>query len=419
MLTTAEAKAAQPGARGYKLHDGGGLHLFVAPTGAKSWRLRYRRQGREQLLTLGRFPEVPPAMARARCAEAKARIARGEAATPPRDVNRQVDTLAEVARAWHAHMAPRWSPAHAADVLASLERDVFPQLGSRPIGAIAAPELLNVMRSVEARGALPSARRLRQRLSALFGYAQSLGLCDSDPAARLGRAMQGATVARPMPALTAIEDCRALLAACDHIAGPGDMVALAARFLALTAVRLDAVRGMRWGEVSGLDGPEPVWTVPAARMKLARAKKDQARFDHVVPLSPAAVAVLCVLRSLEMLGIQDERGLSGYDAHSLVFARRPGVPIGENAIRLFYRRAGFAGRHVPHGWRASFSTIMNEALGPEWRDDIDRALAHSPKDKVEAAYNRSAQLARRRELFDRWGALLETRQADSRISRPG
>ena len=91
----------------------------------------------------------------------------------------------------------------------------------------------------------------------------------------------------------------------------------------------------------------------------------------------------------------------------LVFGGRSGsAPIGEGSIGDLYRRAGFSGRHVPHGWRASFSTIMNEALGDEWARTIDRALAHTPKDKVEAAYNRAQQLQRRRELYCRWAELL-------------
>lgn len=168
---------------------------------------------------------------------------------------------------------------------------------------------------------------------------------------------------------------------------------LASRFLALTAVRLDAVRGMVWAEV---DLDARLWTVPSGRMKLSRAKKGDSRHDHAVPLSAAAIAVL-------------ERVSEGgrVRAEQLVFPGRGGTePIGAGAIRELYVRAGFAGRHVPHGWRASFSTILNEEMGPEWRFDIDAALAHAGKGKVEAAYNRSVQLDRRREVFDRWGELL-------------
>lgn len=406
MLSIAEAEAAGAQARAYKLSDGGGLYLHVAPTGTKTWRLKYRLRGVEKLLTIGRFPAVSLARAREEREAARYAIAAGRR---PGEAAAAAQTLEQLARAWYRHNEASWSGAHAADVIASLERDVFPAIGAIGATEVTATDLLNAMRVVEARGCVETARRVRQRLSAVFGFGIAQEIVTRDPAAQLGRAMAKGRPARPHPALTSIDDCRALLAACD--AAPiAPAVALAGRFLALTAVRLDCVRGARWGEIEDLDGPEPVWRVPAARMKLARAKKGDARFDHLVPLSPQAVRVLQAARELvvDPRSIRGEPHENGYDTHTngLVFpGSRPNSPFGENALRDLYARAGFAGAHVPHGWRASFSTIMNEDR-PDWRADIDRALAHSPKDKVEAAYNRSVQLARRRAVFDRWGELL-------------
>jgi integrase len=178
---------------------------------------------------------------------------------------------------------------------------------------------------------------------------------------------------------------------------------LASTFLALTAMRWAAVRGAQWVEIEDLDGAAPIWRVPAARMKLAAAKKADAAHDHVVPLSPAAVAVLRQARTLQRF----EAAPGG-----LVFrgAGQTG-PLGEAAIGALYARTSFAGRHVPHGWRATFSTIMNEAM-PQERGAIDQALGHTLKSedgsaaKVEGAYNRSQQLDRRRRIFDAWGAAL-------------
>ncbi len=392
MLTQAVAKAAMPRERAYKLADFGGLFLFVTPAGTKSWRLKYRFGGKEKLLVIGRFPEIALGDARRRREEAKAQLREGIDPSRSREV---FDTFEQLARGWYRHAAPAWSDAHAADVMASLERDVFPAIGGRAAGSIEPRELLDVLRAVERRGCIETARRMRQRLSAVFGFGIAEGLVDSDPAAHLGRAMRSAAPPRPQPALTRIEACRALIEACDALrARP--VTCLASRFLALTAVRLEAVRGMCWDELEDLDGAEPVWRVPAARMKLKRAKKDDPRFDHLVPLSRAAVEVL-----------RAARNHSGAADDMLVFpGRSGGAPIGEGAIGALYARAGFAGRHVPHGWRASFSTVMNETMGPDWRGDIDRALAHSPKDKVEAAYNRAALLDRRRTLFARWGEML-------------
>jgi integrase len=401
MLTIADAKAARPRARGYKLHDEGGLHLFIAPTGRKSWRMAFRWRGREQLLTIGRFPDLSIAQARARRDAARAQLADG---ADPRRVDIKVNTFARLARAWHAHNAASWSTAHATDALASLERDVLPGIGKQPINEIEPPELLRMLRAIERRGRIETARRVRQRLAEIFAYGIAEGLCSNNPAEHLGAALLEPPPARPQPALTDIDDCRQLLAACDRAPARTE-TRLASRFLALTAVRLDAVRGMRWNELEGLDGLDPIWIVPPARMKLKRAKKGEGRFAHIVPLSTAAVDVLRSAMRLSQ-NATDARS-DNIRLSDLVFpGRDPSMPIGEGAIGAMYARAGFSGRHVPHGWRASFSTIMNELLGEEWRGAIDAALAHAGKDKVEAAYNRAQLLERRRILFDRWGELL-------------
>lgn len=393
MLTAAAIKNAVPRERGWKLWDGGGLFLFVAPTGSKSWRLKYRWQRKEKLLSLGLYPAVTLPQARAAAAEAKAALARG--VEPGKPGLATGGTFGQLARAWLEHARPSWSPAHAEDVEGSLDRHILPALEHRPTSAITAPELLALLRQVQAGGAVATAQRIRQRLSEIYAFAIAQGLVDVDPAAKLGAAMKDAPPARPHPALTTIEECRELLAACESVAAR-PATKLASRFLALTAVRLDAVRGARWEEV---DLEAGTWTVPAARMKLARAKKDDPRFDHVVPLGTAARAVLDEASSLRKMQIAPAGG-------TLIFSATGAAPIGEGAIRELYRRAGFGARHVPHGWRASFSTILNEELGEGWRTAIDMALAHSAKGKVEAAYNRALLLDRRAELMQRWGELL-------------
>lgn len=398
MLTNTDARAAQPGARAYKLHDELGLFLHVAPSGAKRWRLKFRWPkgpgAREQLMTLGSCPDVPLAQARARRDAARDLLSRG---TDPRNLSKKVDianTFGQIALAWHAHNRPGWSDKHASDVHANLERDLFPELGQMVIAEITPPQLLALLRGIENRGRIETARRVRQRLAEIFAFGIAEGLAENNPATNLGAALRDPPPARPQPALVRIEDCRALLATCDHVAD-NRMVALASRLLALTAVRLDALRGACWNE---FDLETRTWTVPAARMKLKLAKKSEGRFDFVVPLSAAAIAVLEEVRTC---------AISQVSPSVLVFpGRDPSKPIGENALRDLYARAGFAGRHVPHGWRASFSTLLNLDLGPEWRSDIDAALAHTGKGKVEAAYNRAELLDRRRVVFDRWGELL-------------
>ena len=394
MLTNAAVKAARPRAVAYKLFDDGGLHLYVAPTGRKSFRIKYRFSGKELLLTIGAIPEVSLDAARVRRDQVRDLLGRG---LDPRTVSTAqagaTRVFEDVARQWHAHMRRRWTGVHAGDVLRTLERDVFPAIGAMPIGAITVPVILNALRVIEDRGSLETARRVRQRISAVFGFAMAEDLVDQDPAAIVTKALTPPAPARHHPALLEIVDARALLAAAD-VVDVAPVVRLASRFLALTAVRLAAVRGARWEEIEDLNGPAPLWRVPAARMKLAAAKKLDARNDHIVPLSRQAVQLLHEAFEL------------GHGAGLIFPAGDHTTPIGEAAIGALHSRAGFGGRHVPHGWRATFATILNE-LCPGEHTAIDRALAHSPKDKVAAAYDRSEQLARRRRLFQVWADELD------------
>ncbi len=385
MLTTTAVKSARPKPRAYKLFDGGGLHLFVAPTGLKSWRLKYRRGGREQLLTIGQYPDVALEAARARRDQARAAIAVGE--DPARSaVAAAPHTFEAAARAWFEARRERWSPAHAADVIGSLERHVFPAIGTRAIAAVDAGELLEVLDAID--GA-ETARRVRQRLEAIFAFARApvRRWVNENVAAELADELAPPPAPVRHPAATTAAAAREAFSALG-VAPARPIVRLAAQFLALTAVRVGSLQLATWDEIEADDAGAPIWRIPAAHLKLSRARKASAEHDHLVPLSAAAAAVL---------------------EHARAISAGPGqriFPIGERAIGALHDRAGLAGRHVPHGWRASFSTVLNDAR-PDDRGAIDEALAHQVKGKVEGAYNRSAQIARRRALFDAWASILK------------
>lgn len=400
MLTNATVKAAQPAARPYKLHDSGGLHLLVRPTGSKTFRMKYRRHGKEQLLTIGSWPEVSLGDARARRDQARDRL--------DRNVDIKVNaaavglsTFEQLARQWHERRKGRWSPEHAADVLASLERDVFPAIGELAPRAIDAQAVLRLLTEVEARGRIETARRLRERISGVFRFGIPLHVCDSDPAALIADELSPRPVQRPQAALTDLTQVVKLLSDVDALdASP--VAKLASRFLALTAPRLSSLRFARRGEIEGVDWnqddsciDDPLWRIPPAHMKLTKVKKADPAAEHVIPLSRQAVAVLRALH-----------GITG-PTELLFPGRRRGRPIGEGAIGDLYDSAGYAGRHVPHGWRASFSTILNDRF-PGEQSLIDQALAHAGhKGKVEAAYNRARHLERLRDLFQRWADMVD------------
>ncbi|CAN5367055.1 tyrosine-type recombinase/integrase [soil metagenome] len=406
MLTSAAIKAARPKPRPYKLSDAGGLFLFVAPTGLRSFRMKFRFDGREQLLTIGRFPEISLADARAQRDAARALLERGENPCKAESTPDQpgVDPMLEatfepIARAWYLSRRSRWSTAHAEDTIRSLELHVFPAIGAKRLDDIDAGAVLELLQAIEAAGAIETARRVRQRISMIFSYAIVRKKASQDPAAVLTRELAAAPIKRPQLALLELDEVRALYA--DIAAIEGTSIArLAVQLLALTAVRAGALRDADWDEFSDIDwdgnfiGPlRPSWTIPPARMKLTAAKKQDPANAHHVTLSRQAVDVLRELRALTGGAGRVFRG------------RGKNRPIGESALGEIHVRAGYAGRHVPHGWRASFSTIMNERH-PSDRAAIDRALAHAPKNKVEAAYNRAEHLARRRWLFQAWADLL-------------
>ena len=401
MLTIAAAKAARPQNRAYKMFDGHGLFLFVAPSGLKSWRLKYRHAGKEKLLTFGRYPEMSVADARAQRESARLKIRDG--IDPAAVISSE--SFEPIARQWIEVQRPRWSDSHAGDVLSSLERDVFPEIGQRSVTAISATDVLKIIGRIEKRECIPTARRLRQRLSAIFRYAISQELAEKDPAAIVDQAMMPAPLARPQVALTSIDDARKLMIEADRIDAL-QSIRLASRFLALTAVRMDSMRGARWEEFAYLETENRIWLVPPERMKLSTAKKQEKRFAHIVPLSNPALKVLRAAANMQSGRANLHATGADFPKSGLVFpGRDPRRPIGAGSIRALYVRAGFGGRHVPHGWRATFSTVMNEDM-PEKRAAIDLALAHTPKDRVEAAYNRSVMLTERRQIFDRWGELL-------------
>ncbi len=389
MLTDVAVRKAQKRDKPFKLYDSGGLFLMVTTAGGKLWRLRYAIGGKEKLLSLGPYPEVTLAAARQARDDARTTLRAGR---DPSLIRKQLRTQAtneertfeKVARAWHALHKGHWTDRHTADVLGSLETMVFPLLGKVDVSEITPPMVLDVIRRIEARPALETARRVRQRMSAVFLYAIGAGLGTNDPAAIIQGAMAPMKKGR-QPALVELDEVRKVLADCEAIpAHPATKLAM--RFLALTAVRPGELRSAKWSEFEDLDGSNPVWLIPAERMKMRR--------PHPVPLSRQAVEVIEAVRLLT--GRMPFLFPNGRNAHK---------PMSENALGYLLNRAGYHQRHVPHGWRAAFSSIMNERH-PSDRAVIDLMLAHASKDKVEAAYNRALHMPRRRDLAQIWSDLL-------------
>lgn len=195
MLSDAKVKKAKATDKPLKMADGHGLTLYVTPAGGKIWRLRYRIDGKEQQLVLGQYPLMSLAEARDARDDARKILATGGNPAVDRKAKAQAqvddsgNTYEKIAREWHTLNLPKWTEKHGADVLVTLERDVFPAIGALPIKGITPVALPEALRAVEECGAIETARRLRQRCSAVFGYAIATGRDSNDPAAQIEKAM--------------------------------------------------------------------------------------------------------------------------------------------------------------------------------------------------------------------------------------
>lgn len=399
MLTDAQIKKAK-GRQGksYKMSDGGGLHLFVSPSGGKLWRFRYEYGGKEKLLSIGPYPDITLLDARLARDDAKRLLREGKDPGIAKKLKRLTgiqhseQTFEAIAREWFERQRGHWVERHANDVIESLEKEVFPHIGETPIREIGVPEVMGVLRLIEARQALETARRVRQRISAIFVYAIASGRASSDPAAIVKGAMAPLKKGR-QPAITDLKKAREMLQKAEgETAHP--VTKLALRILALTVVRPGTLIATPWAEWRDLDEAKPVWQIPAERMKLRLMHKEDEARDHHVPLAKQTV------EAIEALWTATGRGPLAFPN-----TRHPHRPLSENAIGYLLNRAGYHQKHVPHGWRATFSTIMNERF-PSDKHIIDLMLAHTPKDKVEGAYNRALHIERRRQLAQEWADLL-------------
>lgn len=401
MLTELRCRSAKASDRAYKLGDSKGLYLYVTPTGYRSWRWKYRVRGKEKRLTFGPYPDISLKEARDLRDEA-ARALRG--GQDPAEKRRRSAAMAagtsveEVARRWHANQKGTWSAEHAAKVLQSLENEVFPKLGKRPIGEVTAREVREILEPIQARGAIETAHRIRSRISAFYGFAIGEDLVDNDPAAGRQKALIPIR-RRKYPALLKLEEARAFLRKLEAMP-THPSTKLASRLLAITAVRPGVMRfAPRTGEFEALEGAAPLWRIPPERMKLGLDQKEQELFELLVPLPRQAVELILVAQRFA--------GGSPWLFPSQRFWHRP---MSENALSYYYQREPeYAGRHVPHGWRSTFSTIMNELAvareRPGDRPIIDMMLAHRD-DSVEAIYNRAAYMGRRREIAQEWADML-------------
>lgn len=265
---------------------------------------------------------------------------------------------------------------YAKDIWRSLEKDLFPTIGEIPVQALKARTIVEALEPIKARGALETVRRLVQRINEIMIYAVNTGLIDANPASGVGMAFekpkkQNMPTRRPeeLPKLM-----RSLV-----MSNLSVTTRCLIEWQLLTLVRPSEASGARWAEI---DLDAKLWILPAERMK--------ARREHIVPISPQALEILDVMKPI-----------SAHRENIFPSRNDPKQPMNSQTANAALKRIGYGGKLVAHGLRSIASTALNEQGFNA--DVIEAALAHSDKNEVRRAYNRSTYLNKRIELMNWWG----------------
>jgi integrase len=401
-LTIKEIENAKPMAKKYKMADGGGLCLLVAPSGAKLWVWRYRFDGAEKNMHFGEYPLVTLKDARELHFAAKKLLATGvnpmaerkaEAEAKQQEakaIQREADSSFEkIARKWWAWWSIGKSPRHAATLMARLETDVFPVIGWMSIDAVQTAHIRDIMLTIETRGASDVAKRAHQSIGQIFRFAIARELASRNPAADF----------KPRDVLAATEsenfahvdekDLPELLAKMDDYNGDA-LTRFGLKLLAYCFPRTSELIEAPWTE---FDLDRARWDIPAERMKM--------KTPHIIPLSRQAVEVLRALRLLTGNG-------------KLVFpgALEKTTYMSNNTLLYALYRLGYRGRMTGHGFRGLASTILNEN---DFDDEhVDLQLAHMKRNKVSAAYNHAKYLKQRTVMMQWWADYLDAQLTKGR-----
>ncbi|WP_215407206.1 integrase domain-containing protein [Vibrio gigantis] len=382
-LTDKEIKAAKPKEKEYNLFDGDGLRLRVKPNGSKLWILNYYRPNSRKRanLSLGKYPDLPLAKARKATMEAKELLAEGVDPQEKRKQEQQEHnaihqhTFFNVANEWFEIKKGDVTADYAVDIWRSLELHIFARLGEIPVREITAPQVIELLKPIEAKGSLETVKRLAQRLNEIMNFATNCGLIHANPLTGIKAAFKKPKKEN-MAALTPTE-LPELMSAIANASIKRTTRSLI-EWQLHTMTRPSEASSARWEE---LDLDEKVWTIPPERMKKRR--------EHRIPLTEHMLELLDVMKPI-----------SGHREFIFPSDRDPKKPCNSQTANMALKRMGFAGRLVSHGLRSLASTTLNEQ-GFD-RDLIESALAHVDDNQVRSAYNRTDYLDRRRPMMSWW-----------------
>lgn len=395
-LTDTEVRKARAAEKPYRLSDAGSLYLWVTPAGGKLWRWAYKHNGKEKLMSFGKYPDVPLALARERHAEARKLLASGfdpmgqRKAAKTAGKHAAESSFRAMAGLWFEHWKTEKSAQHVDATRRRMEANIFPLLGARSISDIEAPELVAMVKAIETRGAGDLAKRAMQNVGQIFRYAIAHGYAKRNPASEI----RPADVLRPTHktnlARIDAKELPALLRAIEIYQGT-HVTRLAMKLMALTFVRTSELIGAKWSE---FDMESARWDIPAERMKM--------RDPHIVPLASQAIEVLEMLRTL-----------TGGREWLFPGDRNANQPMSNNTILQALKRMGYKGQMTGHGFRGLASTILHEQ--GYTHEHIELQLAHAPRNAVSAAYNHALYLEPRAKMMQDWADYLELAQRGGKV----
>ena len=388
-LTEMKVKSLKPRSKPYKVSDYDSLFVLVTPSGSRLWKFKFRIDGKEKLLSFGKFPEVSLKQARTKRDEARSKLAEGRDPAAEKQMAKRAKKAASGNT--FAELSERFLQKQAAEGLSEttlskkrwLLQLAESDLGKTPITDISAQDVLKTLKKREELGHHETVRRMRSTISAVFRYAVALGAAEFDPTSALRDALIKPTV-KHHAAITDTNTLEEFFKALEAYGGQAETI-IGIKLLLLFASRPGEIRQARWDEFD-LEGR--IWRVPAERMKM--------RKSHDVPLADAAIRCLSELHSM-----------TGWGELLFPSQRSSKKPISENTFTQALRRMGFGPDEVTaHGFRTTFSTLSNES--GLWNPDvIESYLSHQDRNAIRRTYNRASYWDERVKLADWWADYLQ------------
>ena len=398
-LTEKTVQCAKPGMKDYALSDGAGLYLWVTTAGGKLWRWGYMFDGKNKLMSYGKYPYVGIAAARNLHFEARKLLAAGTDPMEDRKAKKNENNVANknsfqtVSMAWLAHWRVGKSKRHADTVERRMNSDILPALGARPIDKIEAPEVVKMVTGIQDRGALDIAKRALETTGQIFRYAIAHGHARHNPASEIKP--RDILKSREVVNFARIDrrDLPKLLQDIELYRGT-QLTRLALKLMALTFLRTTEMLDAQWTE---FDFDNARWDVPKERMKMKK--------PHIVPLARQTLEVLHLLRSL-----------SGDSKWVFPGFGLKNPTMSDGTILMALKRMGYKGEMTGHGFRGVASTILHESGYPS--QHIELQLAHLKKNKVSGAYDHAQYLEPRTRMMQDWADFLEETLRSGKVFLP-